>query len=155
MHYCSPLRSFSCAWRKKCPSLNDTVLELVLANSPQLVLLHVTRCPKVNSTSILRLSNYTPMIRSLAMSFLVRGRLQSFKPTIMQVGSAFTSASANCPYPSPRTYTGFTRHGWFESRNPHLLCVLFTQMASAFIFNSSEVWSRHSMYTYPSTSRRS
>ena len=138
-----------------CPSLNETVLESVLANSPQLVLLHVVRCPKVNSTSILCLSNYTPMLRSLAITFVVRGQLQSFKPTIMQAGSGFAYVSANCPYPPPRTYTGSTGHRWFVSRNPHLLCVLFTQVASAFIFNSSEVWSHHTIYTYPSTSRRS
>lgn len=102
--------SFSCAKRKMCPSLNETVLESVLADSPQLVLLHVVRCPKVNSTSILCLSNYTPMLRSLAITFVVRGQLQSFKPTIMQAGSGFAYVSANCPYPPPRTYTGSTRH---------------------------------------------
>lgn len=92
-----------------CDSLNYTVLESVLANSPQLAVLHVVRCPKVNSTSILRLSNYTPMLRSLAMTFLVRNRLsQSFKLTSMQAELTFTYASANRPCPPAQTYTGST-----------------------------------------------
>ncbi|KAK2460840.1 hypothetical protein APHAL10511_007310 [Amanita phalloides] len=51
-----------------CHDLNETVLEAVLMNTPQLVTLHVIRCSKIGPTTILRLSIYTPMLQSLAMT---------------------------------------------------------------------------------------
>ncbi len=82
-----------------CDTLNDTVLESVLVNLPQLVILHIVRCDKVNSISILRLSKHTPLLRSLAMTLVVRIRLQPVETATMQVGSAFGYASTNYPYP--------------------------------------------------------
>ncbi|KAF8352004.1 hypothetical protein F5887DRAFT_873488 [Amanita rubescens] len=66
-----------------CDTLNDTVLESVLVNLPQLVILHIVRCDKVNSISILRFSKHTPLLRSLAMTLIQGPRSGVLRPTIL------------------------------------------------------------------------
>ncbi|KAF8639236.1 hypothetical protein AX17_001721 [Amanita inopinata Kibby_2008] len=52
----------------KCDDLNGTVLEATLVQLPQLIGLHVIRCPKISSALVVRLTAHTPMLQSLTMS---------------------------------------------------------------------------------------
>ena len=138
-----------------CDTLNDTVLESVLVNLPHLVILHIVRCDKVNSISILRFSKHTPLLRSLTMTLVVRIRFQSVETATIQAGSAFGYASTNHPYPPAWTYSGCISHRSIKSRKLCLLHVLFTKVASPIIFTPSEVWSDHTTHIHPGTSWRS
>ncbi|CAL1710012.1 unnamed protein product [Somion occarium] len=48
--------------------LNDTILEAVLKELPDLTALHIVFCPKIDYGTTLRLSKHTPALRSLAFS---------------------------------------------------------------------------------------
>lgn len=50
-----------------CFSLNETILESILCQLSHLSALHVLRCPKISSSSVLRLTKYTPALHSLSL----------------------------------------------------------------------------------------
>lgn len=52
--------------------LNETVLESVVAELPNLLGLHVVGCPKVDHVAVLRAVAHTPLLENLSMTTTVR-----------------------------------------------------------------------------------
>lgn len=155
VYHCSLLWSFSCTQWKSCDTLNDEVLESVLINLPQLVVLHIEYCSSVSSTSILRLSKHTPMLRSLAMTLSVRVPTLFSEPTATQAGSPFKYFSANHSCSFAWTYSGNGRRVRGCKSKLYFLRALFTTVASTSICNSSDIRIYHALFIHLGTPWRS